>query len=152
MSLAQIRAALKATILTVPNRGVVSDFEPAVTREEDLKTYFLDPALGYILGWSMTRETTAVRDATNMSDFEDHLLVLRAYRAVDAAGASEKQLQDLVELVRTAIRAEEAPCWSGLVQFVGHPQVRIFEARLFGAVLVHYCEVTVLVTEHVTVP
>jgi len=38
------------------------------------------------------------------------------------------------------------------VQFVGHPQVRIFEARMFGTILVHYCEVTVLVTEHVTVP
>lgn len=152
MSLAQIRAALKATVLTVPQVGIVSDFEPAVTREEDLKTYFLNPALGYVLGWSMTRETTAARDATNESDFDEHLLVLRAYRAVDNAGASEKQLQDLVELVRTAIRAEESGRWNDLVQFVRPPQVRIFEARLFGAVLVHYCEVTVLVTEHVTVP
>lgn len=152
MSLAQIRAALKTTIETVPNVGIVNDFEPAVQREEDFKTYFLDPDLDYILGWSMTRETTTERDATYQSDFEDHLIVLRAYRAIDNAGASEKELQDLVELVRTAIRAEEATCWTGLVQFVGHPQVRIFEARLFGAVLVHYCEVTVLVTEHVTVP
>jgi hypothetical protein len=78
--------------------------------------------------------------------------VVRAYHAVDNAGASEKVLQDLVELVRAAIRAEEATCWTGLVQFVGHPQVRIFEARLFGGVLVHYCELTLVVTEHVTVP
>lgn len=152
MSLAQIRTALKATVETVPNVGVVTEFEPAVTREEDLTTYFVDSELGYILGWSMTRETTTGRDATNMSDFEEHLLVLRGYRAVDNKGESEKELQDLVELVRTAIRAQEATCWNGLVQFVGHPNVRIFEARLFGAVLVHYCEVTVLVTEHVTVP
>jgi len=152
VSLSAIRASLKATIQTVPNVGVVNDFEPAITRDEDLTTYFVDPALDYILGWSMTRETTGERDASYASDFEDHLFVLRAYRAVKNADASEAELQDLVELVRTAIRAEEGPCWNGSVQFVGHPQVRIFEARMFGAVLVHYCEVTVLVTEHVTVP
>lgn len=151
MSLAQIRTALKATVETVANVGIVSEFEPAIQREEDLTTYFRDADLGYILGWSMTRETTTARDASTETDFEEHLIVLRAYRQVDNKGASEKALQDLVELVRAAIRAEEAGRWNDLVQFVGHPQVRIFEARLFGAILVHYCEVTVLVTEHVTV-
>jgi hypothetical protein len=152
VSLAQIRTAILGTVNSVPNVGVVTEFEPAVVREEDLNTYFLDPDLGYILGWSLTRESTACRDATILSDFEEHQLVLRAYRAVNNAGASEKQLQDLVEAVRAAIRAEEAGCWNGLVQFVGHPQVRIFESRLFGQILVHYCELTLLVTEHVTVP
>ena len=152
MSLATSRAALVDTVEAVPSIGVVSDFEPAVTRDEDLQTYFYDSTLGYILGWSLTREATTCRDATNSSDFEDHLLVLRGYRAVDNKGASETAFQDLIELVRTAIRSEEADCWDGLVQFVGHPQVRIVEARVYGSVLCHYCELTVLITEHVTVP
>lgn len=152
MSLAAIRTALATTIQTVPAIGVVTAFEPAVTRDEDLKTYFLDEGLGYILGWSITRESTTARDATTSSDFDAHLLVIRGYRALDNAGASETALQDLAELVRTAIRAERNTCWNGLVQFIDAPQVRVFESRLFGAVLVHYCELTVLITEHVTVP
>ena len=152
MSVAQIRTAIRGSMQKVANIGIVTDFEPVVQREEDLRTYFYDRALGYLLGWSISREATSGADATNMSDFEAHTFVLRGYRAVDNAGGSERAMQDLAEAIRGVLRAEEAGGWNGLVQFVGHPAVRLFEARVFGDVLVHYCELTVVITEHISVP
>jgi hypothetical protein len=130
---------------------VVNDFEPHAVRDEDFRTYFLHPDLLYVLGWTITRESTAERDFDFEENLSAHTMVIRGYRAIDDHGISEKAFQDLVETVRTKLRREQSLQLGGEATFVGPPQCRIFEPRKFGELLVHYAEVVVVCTPNVVV-
>ncbi len=149
MSLATIRSAIKAALETVSNVGTVTDFEPYVLREEDLKRYFKPTDSVPFRGWTITRESTTERDITSESNFSMHLFVIRGYQALNSEGATEKEFQDLIEAVRVRLRQEEVGLFGQICQFVAPPNVRIVEARTFTDVLVHYCEITLPCTEHV---
>jgi hypothetical protein len=154
MALSNIRTEIKAKLETVTNVGVVNDFEPHAARQEDFETYFRKPELGYILGWSITRESTTERDFVTEQNMAAHLMVIRGYRALETGGSTEKAFQDLIETVRVTLRKEQRD-QLGLVNqgvvFVGPPQVRIVEPRMFGGFLVHYCEITLVVQEDISV-
>lgn len=156
MSLATIRTALAAAVGQVASVGVVTDYEPLATREEDFKAFFLSSALGYVQGWTVTRESTEEfglgEDGASLEqNWANHLMVTRGYRAVGSAGSTEKAFQDLVEAVRTRLRTEQKNQLGGQAAIVGPPNARIVEARTFGGYLVHYAEITVLCREMVPV-
>jgi hypothetical protein len=154
--LADVRAAIKARLSAITNIGVVNDFEPAVRREEDLRTHFKHTDLDYLLGWSISRESATERHENECQNLSEHIFVLRGYRALDGTdGDTEKSFETLVETVRTTFRPEvrdvlQAAAPTAIAQFVGPPEVRIIEPREFGGVLVHYAEITLRITELVT--
>lgn len=150
MALGPIRAAIKAAMESVPDVGTVTDYEPWATREEDLRRFFKPHAAAPFRGWTITRESTGERAVTHDSNFETHLMVIRGYQALTGEGASEREFQDLVETVRDRLRQEEVGLFGQLCQFAGPATVRIVEARLYAGVLVHYCEIVLPCTEHVS--
>lgn len=142
MALADIRAALKTTLETVPAIGVVTAYEPLATRKEHFEAYFKHAALAYMQGWTITRESSAEMTRTQArTNDRRHLMVIRGYRALASQGASEAAFQDLVEAVSDALRAKENDQLGGTADLVGPPSVRIFEPRDFAGYLVHYVEI-----------
>lgn len=153
MALADIRSAIKTAMQTVASIGVVNDYEPHATREETVRTFFKSAALAYLRGWSITREMTPELNANTHQNASAHLIVIRGYQALDTAGATEKDFQDLVETVRVELRKAMRTTYGlgAAVVLVGEPSVRIFEPRSFAGVLVHYVEITQSVTEHLDI-
>ncbi len=152
MALADIRSAIQVAMQSVTGIGVVTDYEPHVTREEDLKTFFQVADSTQLLGWTITRESTEERDDTTGSNRARHLMVIRGYAAAANHAATEKTFQDLIEAVRTRLRQEQSAGLGGLVTFAGPPSMRLCEPRMFASFLVHYCELTFPCEEFVTVP
>ena len=151
MSVAILRAAIKTAIESVASVGVVTDYEPYVRTEAEIKIFFQVAEATQLLGWTVTRERTEERDSSTGLDMDQHLMVLRGYAAVNANAASEKAFQDLIETVRARLRQERVNGFGG--QFNVHPpNVRTVEARLLSGVLVHYCEITLPCDELVAVP
>lgn len=148
MALADIRTRIKTVLEGVAAIGVVTDWEPLTTRREDFLTYFKASALAYMQGWTITREQTTerVRNQSRAND-RTHLMVIRGYRAIDNATASEKSFQALLEAVCDALRAEENGQLDGTADLVGPPVVRITEPREFSGYLVHYAEIAFPATE-----
>ena len=147
MAFSDLRAGLALRLRTIPGIGVVNDWEPYATREEDFATFFVSE--GLLLGWTICRESTHEGHITRALHAADHLFVIRGYRAVDNDAQSEKGFQDLVELARAALRIEQDPGFhlGGAAVKVDHPQLRIVEPRLFGGVLVHYAEIAIIIEE-----
>lgn len=151
MALNDIRAAIAMAISSVTDVGVVTAYEPLATREEDFKTFFFSKTLGYVQGWTITRETTTERDKDTEANWTTHLMVVRGYRALGTKGETEAAFQDLVEAIRTRLRREQRDQLGHAATFVGPPAVRIFEPRTFGGYLVHYVEILLAVTEAVVI-
>ncbi len=151
MPLADIRSAIQAAMQQVAAIGVVTDYEPLATRKEEFERYFKASTLAYVLGWTITRESTDERDATTEQNWSDHLIVIRGYRPIGTAGATEKDFQDLIEAVRVRLRTEQRDQLGGAATFVGPPKVRIAEPRDFAGYLVHYCEITLRCGEAVSI-
>lgn len=149
MALAEIRSAWKALLGTVPSVGIVTDFEPWATREEEFKAFFYTPTLG-ILGWTITRESSDETEETHEQNFSHHMMVIRGYRALSVEGATEKGFQDLIEVIRSVMRHAQLDQLGHLCVNVGPPIVRMIEHRTYGAFLVHYAELTVRCSEHMT--
>jgi hypothetical protein len=154
VSLADIRKGLKIVLERVPGVGVVTDFEPWAVREEDFRAFFGDPIREYVLGWTITRQATEELEDTTQTprNIADHLMVIRGYRAVAQAGATERQFQDLIEEVRAALRHEQlaGEHLGGVCRSLGPPHVQAIEHRTFSDFLVHYAELHVRCRETVT--
>lgn len=139
--LAIIRAAIVAALDAIPNIGVVTDFEPYAQREEHFKTYFLDPLLGYVQGWTVTRAAAVETWASDRDNMVSHEFIVRGYRAINADAASERDFQDMLERVRDVMRANQRLQYGGVTRKVDPPQLRTVEARQFSDCLVHYAEI-----------
>jgi hypothetical protein len=147
MALSDCRGALKALLVAITAIGPVVDYEPYSERVEDLLTLFKSPALGYLQGWTITREASAERDKDTESNWREHLFVIRGYKAL--SGASETDFQDLIETICASLRAAQDDALGGVATLVGPPSVRIVQPRVFAGVLVHYTEIAQRVTEAV---
>jgi hypothetical protein len=151
MSLATIRAQIKTAMESVAGIGIVTDFEPALFRQEDFERYYKPVGESALRGWSITREASSERDAITEQNWREHAMVLRGYGAIGADGASETAFQDLVETLCVRLRSEQRDQLGQQATFVGPPQVRICEPRVFAGFLVHYVEVTLRCTELVPI-
>ena len=151
MSLADIRTAIQGAMQEVPSVGIVNDFEPWARREEEFRVYFYDRALEHIRGWTITRQATQEVDDSQEANFSTHLMVIRGYRALANGASTEKDFQDLIETIRTRLRAEQYGHFGGVCTMVAPPQVRVVEVRSFTEYLVHYVEITVNCTEQLKV-
>lgn len=149
MPLAAIRTQYKAILETVPNIGVVHDYERWSVDWDKFLAQFKDPASGKILGWTITRERSPETFTPGPGSDRRYMMVLRGYMALQDTVASEKTFQDLIEAVCNTFRPKTT--LNGAVNQVEAPlQVDIVEHRLFGSVLCHYCELRQTVEETLT--
>src|SRR5918999_689436 len=152
MPLANITSAIKTTLEAVSGIGIVTPYEPLVRREEDFKRFFVNPTVGKVRGWTITREASpeTVRNQARVND-RRHNMVIRGYEAIGADAATEPAFQDLVETVCDALRVKHNDQLNSTVREVGPPSARLCEARNFpGAAdgfLVHYAEILFPVIE-----
>lgn len=149
MSVATIRAAMKAALETVANVGKVNAFEPLAVREEDFKTCYVDRRLGYVLGWSIARESAEETRSSHRTNLVGHTLVVRGVRALAEGGATDTEFQGLVDAVLAVMRKNQVALYGASVVEVGPPQLRITEPRTFAGYTVHYCEIAQRCAEQV---
>lgn len=149
--LATIRAAIKTKMLTVPNIGVVHDYERYAKRESEFRALFEDA--GEILGWFFYRDNTAELDGDTGEVRRIHEWQFFGFKGLSDSAASAKSFQDLVETLCATFRAD--PTLGGVVddnknmaQAFGPVglQVDAIETVMFASVLCHRARLR-LVTE-----
>jgi len=143
VSYAEIRAAIKSVLESVPEVGAVYDYLRWTSDPSTFEALFA--ARGQVKFWTISR--SSVEDAQRYTEQVDevHTVVLRGYLSLDDAAASEKAFQDLVDSVRAALR--ENYTLSGTAWNSGPEIHTTIEHRQFGEVLCHYCEITFAVRE-----
>jgi len=149
MPLAEIRTQLKTVVAAVVDIGLVYDYERWAAEWSKVLDIFRATIQGKdrIQAWTITREGTPAEDLDTEREWRRHLMVIRGYRGLDDTQGSEKQFQDLIETVCTALRGQRAGQLAGTVTILRPAQVRIVENRLLGDVLCHYCEIAVQAEE-----
>ena len=149
MSLSAIRTQLKTVVAALANIGIVHDYERWAAEWSKVLETFKTTIGGEdrIQAWTVTREATPATLVDMECDRRSHTMVIRGYRALDDTEGSEKQFQDLIETVCTALRGQRLGKLGGTVANLKPPQVRLVEHRLLGPVLCHYAEVTIVAEE-----
>lgn len=105
VALADIRAAIAATLRAVPNIGVVHDHEPYLKTEAKLRELYVEG--GLLLGWHFRRVATREVSPAIGRAIERHAWQIRGFMAFNDAGTSEVAFDDLIEAIRDAFRADE---------------------------------------------
>ncbi len=103
-----IRAQIKAILDGVANIGVVHDYERFAKTKADLVTLYTSNAGGStrVRGWWFDRVATQERDVELGTVRRIHTWRIVGYLSLDDADATGKLLQDLMEAIGTAFRAQ----------------------------------------------
>lgn len=151
---AVIRAAIKARLETVPDIGVVNDYQRWLEQHSQLRALYIATIAGaeQLRGWFISRVsyTEVLVDSDRWSIGTTWRI--RGFMALNDANASEKAMDDLVEAAADAFRA--APDLGGVVfstldpesQQIGLQLVKQ-EPVLFASVLCHSADCR-LFTQH----
>ena len=144
-TVSQIRAAIKAKLVAIPDIGVVHDYERLAASVGKLKAlYVVD---GKLLGWHIRRVATGEVSPVIGRYTIDHRWQIRGFMAIDDAAESERTFDDLIEAIRDAFRADEtlnnliggtqAPPPSIGVQLIEHGPVMFADVLCHGARLAY---------------
>src|SRR5581483_1864080 len=131
---------VKGIVAGIANVGKVNAYRRAVSAESDFLDAYKDDATGMIRAWEVTRESTVSNDRTVGATQERHTLVIRGFLSVSDKNASEQTFQNLIEDVRSALRAKRN--LNGTVIDTTPVQARTVTAATVGNVLCHYCELS----------
>ncbi|MBI4227712.1 MAG: hypothetical protein HY600_05540 [Candidatus Omnitrophica bacterium] len=151
MSVAAIRAQVKAILQGVANAGQVHDYDRWEIDWDDLLTRFKATIGGtdQIRGWTIHAQSDGARyPGTNNVGELEHLFLLRGYLSLKDSTGSEKVFDDLVEAVQKAFLGNYT--LNGSAMNAEPPQVVVKEARQLSDVLVHYAELHLRVRERTT--
>jgi len=105
VSLATIRAAIVAKLNTVSGIGVVHDYERYASQAADFRTLYLTG--GQILGWHVRRVSVSSKFIAYGEWEETNSWEIRGYAGLNDADASEIAMDNLVEAIRAAFRADD---------------------------------------------
>lgn len=150
MSEAAIREQMAVILGAVEGIGVVHQYQRWAATWEKFLDLFKDPD-GVINGWCITRTSTTEHWITNIKYERVLEFVIRGYYGVNDAKASEISFQQIIEDICEAFRCNDtlngtcetiAPQFGPLNGMAG-VQVRIVDARFFGGVLCHFCELAI---------
>lgn len=133
-----IRAAIVARLLSIPDIGVVHDYERFARGEKEFRELYLSG--GRILGWHVRRVATAEKSPVLGRWYTTHDWEIRGFMGLDDAGASETVFDGLIEAIRAAFRADESLGVVGLATVdpaVAGIQVTESGPVMFGGVLCH---------------
>lgn len=151
MSLATIRAAIKATLLGAAGTVQVHDYERYARTNNELAALYADG--GRLHGWHFYREATAEEDLNNGEVRRLHRWKLRGFMSLDDADATGLLFDNEVETIATAFRQDPTlggACLANknLDQEFGPSgiQVESIVPVMFANVLCHRAELS-LITE-----
>jgi hypothetical protein len=152
MSLDQIRAQYKLILQSVPGIGVVHEYSRMTADWAKFIEMFQDPS-GNILGWEITRESTGPTRKTisglspNAIADRPHMMLIRGYRGLRDASASEKAFQDLIDAILDKFLPLRT--LNGAALDSEEMIASVITERLFGGVLCHYAELRQTVWERI---
>lgn len=149
----EIRDAIEARLLTVPDVGHVEDYRRAVTSYADLEAAYVATVGGVkqIRAWSIAWEAAELRPSGWQADGTMLMagagtFVVRGYMSANDAQASDKTFSALLRLALRAL----ATCMAGLSPRQSHVPVTLrtngylnFEVPGMGTALVHHAEIAV---------
>ncbi|KTT21898.1 hypothetical protein [Pseudacidovorax intermedius] len=114
--LADIRAAILASVGAVPEVGPVHAYERYMREERDFAALYLYQPAGapqpQVRGWWLRRWSTDERSPNVARSIDVHTWRLRGYMALADADASELVFDELIEAIRTRIRHD--PTFGGV--------------------------------------
>jgi len=146
-----ILADIKNKMDSIPDIGVVHDYERWASSWDQFISLFKSQAHNQIRGWEITRGP--VSEHLRGTYFRHHLFRIRGYMSLDDAQETDKTFQQLIEEVCNTFRnAQGGASWfygNGDAPENSPAQVEINEPRMFGSVLCHYAEILLSVTERI---
>jgi len=148
MSLAGIKSEIRNIILSVTGIENVHEYERWTVRAEKFLDAFKD-SNDRINGWEISRRITEEFKKSTGSWQRIYTFIIRGYYGVQDAAESELAFDALIELIADKFRAN--PNLNTTCVFHDWLQVDLVEPRMFGNILVHYCELSLRVTETLTV-
>lgn len=154
MSAATHRAALVALIAAVPNVGRVHDYQRYAREDGPFRTHYVHTLPGgakQLRGWQVSRVGVAESLLGVGRGLMQHSWAIRGYLALDDAAATELVLDDLVEALRSAFRAN--PTLGGLTTgepIDGEEGIQMADAGpvMFCGVLCHSALLTLKTREY----
>lgn len=102
-----IRDAIAATMLSVPDIGVVQLHERYAKASDKLREFYLSPAHQQLRGWFIRRPQIVETDRIQPRSIEYVQWRIQGVMALDDANASELVFDDLIEAMRDAFRAND---------------------------------------------
>lgn len=143
MSLKDVREKIKSILETVPGIGLVHDYERLASDWPSFLSFFKPDGTDLVNGWTITRTASSETPQAGGQHVRQHKMLIKGYYSQKDKAGSEKAFQDLLEAVCDRLRSQAGSAF-------GPPQVEVVELRLFGEVLCHYGEVSLLATEETT--
>ena len=152
MAFAEVRDEIKTILEAVDGIGEVHDFvRHTVFWNEYLRDHI---EAGQINTWEITRTATAqelisVQGSAGTEPFyhDTHSVVIVGRMSLTDDEKSEQDFQALVDRIVAAFRVNNL--LNNKVLLPKQAQVPIIEHRMFGGILIHYCEITFEAVERV---
>ena len=138
-------AQIKTILESVTNIGKVYDYERFSNNWSDYRVLFKTTigTTDQIRAWTITRVSTdQKRHLSDGVHRQTLTFTIHGYMGLDDANSSEKTFQELVESVMDAIDAK--PHLGGMAAGSDPSQLKFFDHRLFGDLLCHHAEITVV--------
>jgi hypothetical protein len=141
MSESAIRTQIYTILNAVTNVGKVYDYERWTADWTTFINLFKTTISGIdqIRGWEIGRRSAKEERQTLGANDRDHTFIIRGYLGLNDAAATEKTMNNLVEAIAAAFRAN-LTLNGAAVQGHDYLQIDLIEARTFGSVLCHYAE------------
>lgn len=156
MSYVDIRDAIEARLNTVDDIGVVSDFRRAITTYADFETAFVTTVdtnrqiRGWSIAWESGRYDPISWTASGARMQGPQTFVVRGYMSAQDSRATDREFSALIREVIAAV----ATCGASLTPKQPWVPVELrtngfaeLAAPGEGVVLVHYCEIAVLIDD-----
>lgn len=161
MTVAAIRTAIKTLMLTVPDVGVVHEYERYTTDMAGVRALYLYAPANQLRGWFVRRANTKEVGRIQNRSVEIIRWQIRGFMALDDSAQSELAMDNLVEGLRAAFRADET--LGGTVAQCSVPapgggsgesalQVEDFGPVMFASVLCHGVRLGLNTYRYLTAP
>lgn len=147
MGEATIRTAIYNILNGVTDIGKVYDYERWAADWTTFINLFKTTIGGVdqIRGWEIGRRSAPEKLFTMGLNLRDHVYVLRGYMGVNDSNATEKTFNNLIESIADAFRSNDR--LNDAAESHDLIQADIIEFRVFGGVLCHYAELSLITHE-----
>jgi len=143
-TLSDLKAKIKTILEAISEVGVVNGYERWTNRYVKFLEFYKPSGEDKINGCEISRESTLeVPESLGPRYLDTYGFIIRYYYSLDDEAGSEDELDEIIELIRAAFRANRT--LDGLCQRHDFIQVPLIEPRFFSNVLVHYAEMTLTV-------
>lgn len=142
MSEADNRAGIYNTLAAVTDIGQVYDYERWAPTWDAFIDLFKTTTVGdpHIRGWEISQKAPVSEDRTSV---KMRTYSIKGYMSVNDAAATEKTFATLIDAVAAAFRSDQS--LGGMAHGHDFIQVDVMETRMFGSVMCHYAELSIVV-------